>query len=117
MREKPFVILKRRGEQIRLYHQEIFYIERNLRKTKFHCMMENCECSEKLSSFEEKLGENFVRCHNSFLVNLAYVKSMKRNEIILSNGEGIPVSNSRSKATREALLRYLASERRGGKEE
>lgn len=115
MREEPFVILKRRGEQIRLYHKEIFYIERNLRKTKFHCITENYECSEKLSSFEEKLGDGFARCHNSFLVNLAYVKSMKRNEIILSNGERISVSNSRSKMTREALLRYLTNVRRGEK--
>lgn len=110
MREKPFIILKRRGEQVRLYHQEIFYIERNLRKTKFHCITEEYECSEKLSSFEEKLGDSFIRCHNSFLVNLNYVKTMRRNEIILSNGERISVSNSRSKVTREALLRYLTNE-------
>lgn len=116
MREKPFVVLKRRGEQTRLYHQEIFYLERNLRKTKFHCVMEERECAEKLSSFEEKLGDGFVRCHNSFLVNLAYVKSMKGNEIFLSNGEGVPVSNSRKKATREAVLRYFGSVKREEKD-
>lgn len=106
-KEEPYVVIQRRGEQKKIYCHEIYYIERNLRKTEIHCVVENYECYEKLASLEERLGENFVRCHNSFIVNLAYVKSVRRNELILNDGKCIPVSNSKSKITREAVVRYL----------
>jgi len=106
-KEEPYVVIRRRGEQKKIYCHEIYYIERNLRKTEIHCVLENYECYEKLASLEERLGENFVRCHNSFIVNLAYVKSVKRNELILNDGKCIPVSNSKSRETREATIRYL----------
>ncbi|MGN0466316.1 MAG: LytR/AlgR family response regulator transcription factor [Lachnospiraceae bacterium] len=106
-KEESYIVIRRRGEKKKIYYHEIYYIERNLRKTEICCVMENYECYEKLSSLEERLGENFVRCHNSFIVNLACVKSVKRNELILNNGKCIPVSNSKSKLTREAAIRYL----------
>lgn len=106
-KEEPCIVIRRRGEQKKIYCHEIYYIERNLRKTEIHCVLENYECYEKLSNLEERLGKNFVRCHNSFIVNLAYVKSVRRNELILNDGKCIPVSNSKSKITREAVARYL----------
>lgn len=106
-KKESYIVIRRRGEQKKIYCHEIYYIERNLRKTEIHCIVEDYECYEKLSSLEERFGEDFVRCHNSFIVNLAYVKSVRRNELILNNGKCIPVSNSKSKVTREAIVRYL----------
>ncbi len=108
---ESYLVISRRGEKKKIDCQDIYYIERNLRKTEIHCIQEKYECYEKLSSLKERLGKNFVRCHNSFIVNLDYVKSVKRTELTLKDGRRISVSNSKSKETRELAAQYLKKRR------
>ncbi|MFH2096247.1 MAG: LytTR family DNA-binding domain-containing protein [Bacteroidota bacterium] len=55
--------------------------------------------SKTMKEFEDLLSKHgFFRIHQSFLVNLAYVKKYNRGqggEIVMSDGEIIPVSRSR----------------------
>ena len=45
------------------------------------------EAKKNHKGMEELLDENyFVRVHQSFLINMKYIKSIKRNEVLLSNG-------------------------------
>ncbi len=106
-KEKTYIVISRRGEKKKIDCCDIYYIERNLRKTEIHCIQEVYECYEKLSSLKERLGENFVRCHNSFIVNLDYVESVKRTELTLKDGKRISISNSKSKETRKLAHQYL----------
>ena len=46
---------------------------------------------------------NFQRCHQSFIVNMDYIYSLKRYEIILRSGVSIPVSKAYSKQIREVF--------------
>ena len=52
------------------------------------------------------LGQGFARCHTSYLVNLAYIKGMKKLEITLITGEVLPVSQPRRKEFTELLTEY-----------
>lgn len=107
-KEELSIMIQSHKETKKILYHEIIYIESALRKTKFHCLLEDYECYERLDSLEKKLGKGFIRCHKSFLVNLAHVSSLKRKEIILDNGQCIPISNSKAKETKEAVLRYLS---------
>lgn len=70
---------------------------------------ERLECHETLASVESRLPFNhFYRCHKSFLVNLKYVASYNRTDLILENGESILISRNQYKEFTEAYADYLA---------
>lgn len=48
----------------------------------------------------------FLRCHNSYIVYIPMIKELLKSEIILDNGQIIPVSRSYRKSTHEAFLRW-----------
>lgn len=50
---------------------------------------------------EEDISSCFLRCHQSYIVNMSYVKSISRKEIILNDDSCIPVSR---KYAKEVLL-------------
>ncbi len=59
----------------------------------------------KLDTVEETLKKNdFVRCHQSFLVNARRITSVGTGELTLDDGSVIPVSKHRAKETNEAFL-------------
>lgn len=76
----------------------IFYDGRGEIKYKFH---------NKISDLDDKLPDNFVRCHQSFLVNLDYAADIKRYSLTLSYGEVVPVSQGRFSSARNSFMRYL----------
>lgn len=45
-----------------------------------------------LSQMIKNLGDSFITCHRSYLVNLKHIDSFDKEEIILSNKERIPIS-------------------------
>ena len=59
----------------------------------------------KLDDIEQELkGQDFVRCHQSFLVNAKQIKIVGGNALTLLSGETLPVSKSRREAVRDASL-------------
>lgn len=54
--------------------------------------------SKKIKYFEEKLnGYDFIRIHNSYLVNVKHIKEIRlgrRMQLQLNNGTFLPISNS-----------------------
>lgn len=87
---------------------DIQYVEFSVRCATVHAGDRLLRTYEKLASLQQRLDARFVQCHKSYLVNMDYVFSLRGNALELSDGQQIPVSQSRSRATREALLRHLA---------
>lgn len=59
---------------------------------------------QKMKDVIERMKKyNFESCHQSFLVNLQYVRKMKGYDLWLSNGEKIPVSQKKSAEFREKM--------------
>jgi len=52
-------------------------------------------------------GKGFFRCHKSYLVNLAYVQSYTRQELVLDHGEKIAIAKRRYHAFCRELLEYM----------
>lgn len=48
----------------------------------------------------------FAQCHQSFVINLSYVKEVEGLNLVLSTGERIPVSQPKRKAFMEKLTDY-----------
>ena len=66
---------------------------------------EKIEFYAKLDAIEESLSEkDFVRIHQSYLVNKNYVKRIEHTEILLDNKYSLPISRNRQKYVKEKFL-------------
>jgi len=88
--------------------EEIMYLQSNGSYTHFNLSgNRNIIISKNIKEYENILPEKiFARCHNSFLVNLKQVVRIdKDNNLILRNGQEIPVSTRKRDAILEQLLK------------
>lgn len=56
----------------------------------------------------ELRGEIFFRCHNSYIVNFMYVLGCTSSEVMLTNGEQIPMSRHRYREFMDSYGKYLS---------
>ena len=88
---------------------DICYIERQNRIT--HIVLRDgtqYDVREKVADLLDKLPNAwFVRCHNSYAVNLGYVKSVHASDLVLEDGTCLPVSRSRLKQFRSRYLLWI----------
>ena len=103
-----FFIFHRNHEVIKINLDEVFYFEITGRVIKAHLKMGCEEFYGKISTLEESLLDlEFFRCHKSYLVNLKFVESFSKTEIIMENGDRLFLSRRRTEAFSKAFLSYL----------
>lgn len=86
---------------------QIVYIERDKRDTYIYLggAAEPLKVSDKLDDVDRWIcGETFVRCHNSFIVNLNYISQYSKTNFLMKNGAEIPISRSHQKEVKEKFL-------------
>lgn len=93
------------SETVSIPLKEIFYFESDKRIIIVKTANEEYSFYEKLDKIEEQLKkQDFVRCHQSFLVNAKKISAVRVNDLSLTNGEVLPISKRRAKETNEAFL-------------
>ncbi|MDD3219583.1 MAG: LytTR family DNA-binding domain-containing protein [Lachnospiraceae bacterium] len=93
---------------IQLYSQNIHYAESKNRTIEIITSTDRYTTYMKLDDLEQKLPDNFLRPHKSYLVNMNAVSYFSAKEMILYDGTVIPVSKRRYQKTKEAYLAYFA---------
>ena len=96
--ENKFIFVKSDYENLKVNIQEIKYIEGlkdylriNLSNDKFVITLSN------FSSIMDKIANpEFIRVHNSFIVNVNYIKSIQKNRILIGD-KRIPISETYKK--------------------
>lgn len=63
-------------------------------------------CEEGIGNFSNALDSGFVFCHRSYIVNLRYIKSIGKTEIMLDNGVNIPISRRLYKEVNESFIQF-----------
>ena len=94
------------NQTVSLPVKDILYFESDRRKILVR-LVSGKEYSfyEKLDKVEEALKKHdFVRCHQSFLVNAKKITGLKQGEVELTGGAQLPVSKHHAKETNEAFL-------------
>lgn len=93
-----------------LKHSMITHISSSLHTVNFHLSDgRTAHCRGKLDDFAEQLeNSSFLRCHQSFFVNLDYVVGMKNDSFVLADTE-VPISRSHAKKAQEVFLRHLGN--------
>ncbi len=102
--------LRSGGRICRIPVSGIDYVESDRRKVCVYAGGERVESYKTLTQLKPLLGDGFVHCHKSFLVNMARVRQLEPDMLLLENGEKIPVSRKLKKQTKEQFLQYLAQQ-------
>ncbi len=93
---REYLLVHREREQKKIFLNHIRYFEIRGRMIDVHETGGCFTYYEQIRVLEDRLGDkDFFRCHKSFLVNLNYVDSYRRQELLLDNGERIPIAKRR----------------------
>lgn len=106
--EKPpeTVVFRAGMETLRFKLSDIEYIVALGHSTVLSADGKTYDLSVPISEAEKALGEGFIRCHRSYIVNLKYVSAVSSGTLTLDSGVKIPVARGSKKAVAEEFVRY-----------
>ena len=97
---------KSKNISYRLRTKEILYFESIGHDFKVVTVNESHEFRSSLLEIMNKLsGLNFIQVHRSYIINYDQIRTIKYEEIIMSNGDFIPISRNKRKEVREMLMK------------
>lgn len=97
------VMIKGEDGMIKLKASDLLYVESSQHFVVYHTEKEDYKIRASMKDTEKKLeGMNFVRCNNSFLVNLAAVDKVTSDAVEVG-GVSLPVSRSKKQRFLDAL--------------
>ena len=118
LKKAEAVLLSRIGEKLVLQTKsgivsfstrDLSYIEVQGHHLTYHLTDRDYEVYGKLSEMEERLkNSHFSRCGKAFLVNLAFVREITGNELVLAGRTILPLSRSMKKNFMDDYIAYLS---------
>lgn len=104
------ITISSKGMVERVTSGSILYVESKGRVVRIYEGKNTYSIYAILDELEEKLPNHFVRCHQSFIVNMKMVRHMGKQSFQLCNGDSVPISQRRYKQTKSTFLKYLGEE-------
>ena len=123
--ENPFLMcnINSGKEQIRVYPEDILYIAIRYKGCQVYTDKRTSQLSEEdvlrigmnIKEVEQIFNEScgFVRIHNSYIVNMAYIKEVAETYIKLLDDTQLNVARSKMKKFRQIFTGYMASKYEG----
>lgn len=106
------VVVTHNRQKTELLMADIIYIE-SIKRIAHICCTEqtaSIDTYEKLDSLIKRLDEYFVRCHQSYIVNVKHITQLNSETLTLSNGKVITISRSHTAETKQKYLSYKGSD-------
>lgn len=106
---RQYLFVNKRPGGVRIPLKQVSYFVSDKRKIRavFDSSQEPVEFYMKMGELEERLKNcEFLRCHQSFLLNINKIRSWDGSGISISGQEKIPVSRQYRKEIREMMERY-----------
>lgn len=105
---QEFILVSKERQKKKLFLNNIYYFEMQGRTVDVHGIDGIFTYYEQIGNLEKLLQKKgFFRCHKSYLVNLKYVDSYTRQEILLDNGERILIAKRRYEEFCQSILAYM----------
>ena len=86
----------------------IRYIESRGHTCVIHAADRTLSVRRSIDELAGGLDAAFLRCHKSFLLNLAYVTGLEKNQFLLDGGGSVPISAANLSSSKSALLAWKA---------
>ncbi|MBD5146261.1 MAG: response regulator transcription factor [Ruminococcus sp.] len=96
-------------KNITLDQSDILYIESRGKKLEIHTvgLRKSIEIYGTLENIQGKLGENFYRCHRSYIVNMMYIEEYDNESITLIYGDKVYLTKKKYGEFVKAYMWYL----------
>ena len=108
---KKQLMIKEDGEELLLNIADIIYFEAQNQYVMIYTEDGEHLIRYNIGDFEEQLKKDgFFRTHRGYLVSLAKVKKLVKNEVIMEGPDGdisVPVSRTNTKSLKEALYAFV----------
>lgn len=101
------VLLSTSEGDVKVPLADILYAEAQNVYVIIHTTQGNYRARMTLTKFSEQLDETFFRVHRSYIAGLKYIRKILRTEIVMVNGETIPISRGLYDNVHAALIKYL----------
>ncbi|MBD5529851.1 MAG: response regulator transcription factor, partial [Lachnospiraceae bacterium] len=111
--KKKTLLIQYAGANKAIPIDNIYYMESQKHKIVLYTKdreqagLRRLEYYAKIGELEEELQGHFCRIHKGYLVNLSYVDEYSRTEIILTNGDKLPLSKYKYEDFVKAYLRFM----------
>lgn len=105
--ERKQLLVRSRGDCIRVFLEDILYAEVYNRKVVLHQKEGTLEYYQRLKELESELGSGFVRVHRSYLVQLRCVERYNAKTIYLEDGSEIPIAKKKYADFVRQYLEYI----------
>lgn len=100
-------VFKDKDGSHRIKIKEILYFESFAHDLQIVTTNGNYAFRAGLTDIMSELSDHgFIQVHRSYIVNYDQIKTIKYEELIMANGDAIPVSRNKRKDTRDALVRF-----------
>ncbi len=88
-------------------YQNIMYFENRLKKIKIVTKDGEDEFYDTIKNIINRLPDNFIKIHGSFVVNYEYVINVMADSVLLTNGDIIPVSKSNMRQLYKLQMQFI----------
>lgn len=106
--EDKYFLLRAKGVTKKINYNDILYFEMFNHDVYVHTNSDTYNFRGTLKDIEQEIDcSRFVRCSNSFIVNLSYVEETVNDFAYLKSGEKIEITKSRRKDFLERLVLFL----------
>ena len=102
----PIILKTKKGNDV-LKLGDIKYVMSDKRKIVIYLNNNEMSYYYKLDEVEDMLGKSFLRCHQSYIVNMMKIKQFVEDGLLLDDDEFIPVSRKRYFAAKREYLSYV----------
>lgn len=106
IKQDLFYMVEHYGQLEKIYCRDIYYLKKNKKYVDIIHKDGVSSVRKSLGTVLEELhGEEFLIIDRSYAVNINYVKLLKDDSVHIVSGEILPVSRSKLKSVREAIMR------------
>ena len=92
---EPSIIIHYEGEVVKLYEKEILYLESLSHYVTIYTNGKEYKIKANISTFAQKLSEDFYQTHRSYLVSLKHIMRISRDSVTLDNGGQVPLARGK----------------------
>ncbi len=98
------VLLPLKDGKQRLPAAEIYYVEAFSHDLHIHTAQETFIIKMTMNEMERLLGQEFFRCHRSFLANIRLVRKITKDALEMEDGRVLPLSRRHAVKAMEAFI-------------
>ncbi|MBE6598336.1 MAG: LytTR family transcriptional regulator [Ruminococcaceae bacterium] len=105
---EKYFILENRQQTIKIAYSDILYVMSDKRKIVIYQpngKTDSIYC--RLDEFEGQLDDRFIRCHQSYLINVEYIRGIDVDGFIMIDDIFVPISRKKYWESKRKYIKYV----------